>query len=220
LSIRFLIAATFAVLVFACAARAAGAAQTPAGFTSISVPGNTASRGDASARLSVVVWYPAGPGTAVQPIVVGPPQTPYFVEGEGAKDAPLASGPARLPLIVISHGTGGTAMDLAWLCAGLAARGYVVAAVNHPGNNALQAPTVAGNTVWWMRADDLSRVIDGVSASRFGPRIDAARIGAAGVSLGGYTVLVLAGARFGHGLLSIAGMPASQCRGSVAAYPG
>ena len=30
---------------------------------------------------------------------------------------------------------------------------------------------------------------------RFGPRIDATRIGAAGFSLGGYTVLALAGAR-------------------------
>ena len=196
------IAVTLAVLVFACAARAAGAAQTLAGFTYISVAGNTASRGDASGRLSVVLWYPADPRTSVQPIVVGPPQAPYFVEGDGAKDAPLASGPGRLPLIVVSHGTGGTAMDLEWLCAGLAARGYVVAAVNHPGNNALQAPTVAGNTVWWMRADDLSRVIDGVLATkRFGSRIDPARIGAAGVSLGGYTVLVVAGARADSRLL-------------------
>src|SRR5450755_1075360 len=36
---------------------------------------------------------------------------------------------------------------------------------------------------------------------RFGPRIDRARIGAAGVSLGGYTVLVVAGARADSRLL-------------------
>jgi predicted dienelactone hydrolase len=51
-------------------------------------------------------------------------------------------------------------------------------------------------TLWWQRAGDLSRVIDGVLASpRFGPRIDPARIGAAGFSLGGFTVLLLGGAR-------------------------
>jgi predicted dienelactone hydrolase len=87
-------------------------------------------------------------------------------------------------------------MDLSWLCAGLAARGYLVASVTHPGNNALEPQTVAGTTLWWQRAGDLSRVIDGLLANpRFGPGIDRARIGAAGFSLGGHTVLTLAGAR-------------------------
>ena len=108
----------------------------------------------------------------------------------------LRQRPRKLPFIVVSHGTGGTSMDLSWLCAGLAARGYIVASVDHPGNNALEAPTVAGNSVWWLRADDLSRVIDGVlNIPRFGARVDRDRIGAAGFSLGGYTVLAVAGAR-------------------------
>lgn len=172
------------------------AAELPTGFTHLSVPGNTALRGNTSGRLNVVVWYPAPAGTPVRPIEVGPPGQPYFVEGEGALDAPLESAPARLPFVVVSHGTGGTAMDISWLCASLAAHGYVVASVDHPGNNALEEPTVAGATLWWMRADDLSRVIDGVLATpEFGPRIDRSRIGAAGFSLGGYTVLVMAGAR-------------------------
>jgi predicted dienelactone hydrolase len=180
------------------------AAETAVGFTFVSVLGDTALRGDASGRLNVV-WYPAPRQTVVRAIAVGPPNAPYFVEGESAKDAPIANAPGPRPfVVVVSHGTGGTAMDLAWLCAGLAARGYIVAVVNHPGNNALARPTVAGNTVWWLRANDLSRVIDGLLAMpRFGPRIDRARIGAAGLSLGGFTVLVLAGARADSRLLGL-----------------
>jgi predicted dienelactone hydrolase len=132
------------------------------GFTYVTVPGNTALRSDTSGRLKLVLWYPVSAPTAVRPIVLGPPHAPYFSKGRAAVDAPVADTPAHFPLVVVSHGTGGTAMDLAWLCAGLAARAYIVAAVNHPGNNALERPTVPGSTVWWLRADDLSRVIDGV----------------------------------------------------------
>jgi len=176
----------------------AGGAEPPrpVGLRTITVPGNTALRGDPANALTVTVWYPAPTGTPQQPLDVGPPGTPYFTEGAAAQDAPLAANAAAMPLIVVSHGTGGTSMDLSWLCAGLAARGYLVASVNHPGNNALEAPTVAGTTLWWMRADDLSRTIDGVLANPlFGSHVDRARIGAAGFSLGGYTVLELAGVR-------------------------
>jgi predicted dienelactone hydrolase len=178
-----------------------GAAASPAetnataGYAHLTVSGQTASRGDASNLLDVVVWYPAA-GTPARSIDVGPPGNPYFSEGVGARDAAVATSPGRFPFVVVSHGTGGTNMDLSWLCAGLASRGFVVAAVTHPGNNALEAPTVAGSTLWWLRAEDLSRTIDGVLADpRFGPRIDRDRIGAAGFSLGGYTVLALAGIR-------------------------
>ena len=188
------LAAAFALI--ALNAHAAVAAEAPVGFTHTSVPGNTASRGNPSGRLNVVIWYPAAAGTHMEPLLVGPPNAPFFAEGEAAPDAPLATSPGRLPFIVVSHGTGGTSMDLSWLCSGLAAHGYLVASVDHPGNNALEAPTVAGATLWWLRADDLSHVIDGVLADpTYGPRIDRARIGAAGFSLGGYTVLVIAGAR-------------------------
>jgi predicted dienelactone hydrolase len=189
-------ATALAIVFLAFGVRLVSAAEEPVGFTDISVPGDTALRGDASDRLKVRVWYPATSGTAVRPIVVGPSHAPLFMEGEAGSDAAVAMMPAQMPFIVVSHGTGGTAMDLAWLCAGLAARGFIVAAVDHPGNNALEPPTVAGTSLYWFRAEDLSRVISGVLAiPRFGKRIDTARIGAAGESLGGYTVLEIAGAR-------------------------
>ena len=192
---------TLIVLLLALGA-GARAADAPVGSTHLTVPGDTASRGEASNRLNVAVWYPAAAGTAMQPMAVGPPQTPYFLEGEAANDVAIAGTPARFPFIVVSHGTGGTTMDLDWLCAGLAARGYIVASVDHPGNNALEPATVAGTTLWWMRAGDLSHVIDGLLATaRFGSRIDSTRIGAMGFSLGGYSVLAIAGARANPHLL-------------------
>ena len=51
-----------------------------------------------------------------------------------------------------------------------------------------------GFTLGWERAVDLSKVLDGMLADpEFGPRIDPHRVGAAGFSYGGYTVLELAG---------------------------
>jgi predicted dienelactone hydrolase len=183
-------------LLLAFGARGAAASTAPVGFRFLSVPGDTALRGNGGGKLNVVVWYPAVAETLQQPIAVGPPRAPFFVEGEAARDATPAASPARMPFVVVSHGTGGTSMDLSWLCTALATRGYLVASVDHPGNNALEPPTIPGATLWWMRAADLSRVIDGVIASPlFGPRVDTTRIGAAGFSLGGYTVLVIAGAR-------------------------
>jgi hypothetical protein len=89
---------------------------------------------------------------------------------------------------------GGTASDLAWLGAALAAHGFIAVAVNHPGNNGLEDSTVEDFSLMWLRAVDLSAVIDALLDDKtFGNQIDAARIGAAGHSLGGYTVIAVAG---------------------------
>ncbi len=151
-------------------------------------------RGDPNHALATTIWYPATAGAQEKPLVLGPPGRPFFDGGRVATDAALASAPAKFPLIVLSHGTGGTAGNLAWLGTALAAHGFVAAAVNHPGNNAIDGYTVPGFRLWWLRALDLSAVIDGMLADpTFGPRIDPKRIGAAGHSLGGYTMIEIAG---------------------------
>jgi predicted dienelactone hydrolase len=182
------------------AASLAAAPAAPTDFTvgqaRISVAAPVDARGDDSRRLNIVVWYPAAVGSATQPMADGPPGTPFFAEGASSRDAVLAASPRTLPLIVASHGSGGTASGMGWFAAGLASRGYVVAAVDHPGNNALAQQTVSGITLSWLRASDLSRTIDAVLADpRFASRIDTTQIGAAGFSIGGNSVLELAGAR-------------------------
>jgi predicted dienelactone hydrolase len=143
--------------------------------------------------LRAVIWYPAAFDAREEPQWIGPSMAPFFSAGSAARDAAPAAGPRR-PLILLSHGNGDTASSLAWLGAALAAHGFIVVAVNHPGDNALEDYTVDGFSLWWLRAVDLSAVIDAMLADRtFGGQIDPARIGAAGHSLGGYTVLAIAG---------------------------
>jgi len=149
-------------------------------------------RGAKTHALQTAVWYPADSLAVEKAQWVGPPNAPLFALGAAAPNAKLA--PGRFPLVVLSHGTGGSAPMLAWLGAALAAHGYIAAAVNHPGNNALEAYTAEGFSLWWERAKDLSEVIDYMLADpEFGNRVDATRIAAAGFSLGGYTMIEIAG---------------------------
>lgn len=151
-------------------------------------------RSDKKHALATMIWYPADPSAEGKPQLLGPPGTPLFDGGQAAADAALAPKPAKFPFIVLSHGTGGTSGDLAWLGTRLARAGYIAAAVNHPGNNAIDGYTVPGFTLWWERARDLSAAIDGMLADpTFMTRLDAERIGAAGFSLGGYTMIAIAG---------------------------
>jgi predicted dienelactone hydrolase len=151
-------------------------------------------RGAQTHALLTTIWYPAGSGADEQPQWIGSPQAPFAGLGKAAPDAALAAAPARFPLIVLSHGTGGSALMMAWLGTELAAHGYIAAAVNHPGNNATEAYTTQGFLMWWERAKDLSNVIDQMLADKtFSSRIDRKRIGAAGFSLGGYTMIEIAG---------------------------
>lgn len=151
-------------------------------------------RGAQTHALVTTIWYPAGSGADEQPQWLGNPQAPFAGLGKAAPDAALAPASARFPLIVLSHGTGGSTLMMAWLGTELAAHGYIAAAVNHPGNNATEPYTTQGFLMWWERAKDLSSIIDQMLADKtFGGRIDAERIGAAGFSLGGYTMIEIAG---------------------------
>ena len=144
-------------------------------------------RGAATHALVTSIWYPVTPATSMADHYIGPPGSPLFRPGEWADDAPAAG---RFPLIALSHGTGGSAQIMAWLARGLASRGYIVAAVNHPGNNALEGYTAEGFLIWWERARDLTTAIDMLLRDReLGRIIDPIQVGAIGFSLGGYTVV-------------------------------
>lgn len=109
------------------------------------------------------------------------------------RDAPVL--PGRHPLVVLSHGLGGHARSLGWLAAGLAERGAIVVAIDHPGST-FGDMDLARGLDHWTRAQDLRAALDAVLADpSLGPHVDPARIAAAGFSLGGWTALSVGGLR-------------------------
>jgi len=145
--------------------------------------------------LRTVLWYPAD-DTAQEVDVPFGASEPLFVVRSVATDAPLRASPVSLPVVVMSHGTGGSALQLGWLGRALAARGYVAAAVDHHGNTSSEPYLPQGFLLWWERARDLSAVLDAMLADPIiGHRLDATRIGAAGFSLGGLTAVMTLGGR-------------------------
>ena len=143
------------------------------------------------------IWYPAAQEATEAPVVIGPPGLPFLLRGWVARDAAPADSAIGLPLILLSHGTGGSRNDLYWLAERLVQDGFIVAAVTHHGNS-IQADdlTAQGFFLFWERAREMTVLLDRILEDEvFGPRIDPARIGAAGLSLGGNTMALLAGGR-------------------------
>jgi predicted dienelactone hydrolase len=78
----------------------------------------------------------------------------------------------------------------------MARAGYVVIAVDHPGDNFTDVRTTAAMLLAWDRAEDLRSALAAAENDPvIGPHLDITRVGVAGLSFGGYTALVAAGAR-------------------------
>ncbi|MEE3625336.1 hypothetical protein UCD39_15270 [Nitrospirillum sp. BR 11752] len=148
-------------------------ASAAVGFRWLSMPDG------AAAPVEVAVWYPTD--APAQPTPVGP------LTETVALNAPVAG--RHLPLVVMSHGNGGTATGHADTAEALAEAGFIVAALTHTGDNVndhSRATDLAN------RPRQLSLLITYMTAT-WAEAIDAARVGAFGFSAGGYTVLAAAG---------------------------
>ncbi len=143
-----------------------------------------------SETLNLTVWYPVS--SEGRTVNIG--SNPAFVGVTVNPDAPPL--PGVHPLLVISHGYNGNWRNLSWIAAAMAAEGYIVAAPDHPGTTTFDQNPIDAKKLW-RRPHDISRVIDFVidSPALFGAT-DKGRIAALGHSLGGWTVMSLAGARF------------------------
>jgi predicted dienelactone hydrolase len=109
-------------------------------------------------------------------------------------DSTAASG--KRALIVLSHGTAGSALPEHTLAATLARAGFVVAQPEHRGDN-WQDFSKAGPESWKTRPQDVSETIDAVARdTELAPLVDTRRVGVHGMSAGGVTGLVLAGAQW------------------------
>ena len=144
---------------------------------------------DHGRRLSVTLWYPSAPGG--QPVLVG--DNGLFKGTPVMRDAPQAVG--RFPLVLLSHGSGGSAQSMSWLATELAEAGFIVAGPDHPGTTSGDS-TPADTPKLWQRRQDLSAVADRlITDPQWRGRVDGDRIGVVGFSIGGAAAMRIAGAR-------------------------
>lgn len=131
--------------------------------------------------LEIGIWYPSQ--ATPQLLTIGLTTMSVAVAG------PLAG--RALPLVVMSHGTGGSLLGHYDTAIALADAGFVVAAVTHTGDNYADQ---SRNVFIMDRPRQMSRVIDHMLSSWEGhASIDTTRIGMFGFSAGGFTTLASIG---------------------------
>lgn len=145
---------------------------------------------DGDRPIAWSAWYP----TEASETGVDLPAS-FFDLGAIVPRAAL-SGELKFPVVLLSHGTGGTAESLGWLGRYLARRGFVVLGANHHGNTGTEPYCAEGFLCWWERATDLSLLVSSLATTEpFADRLNLDQVFAAGFSLGAYTVLAMAGAQ-------------------------
>ena len=120
-----LIVALFAVVIVGGLLLDTKTRPTPektSGYTTFSLP---VSHRDLP--LPVTVWYPTEARAAPTLLV----QNGLFYGHYAQVDAPALTKP--LPIVLLSHGSGGNAVRLGWLASELAAQDFIVVTVDHPG---------------------------------------------------------------------------------------
>jgi predicted dienelactone hydrolase len=142
--------------------------------------------------LSGAIWYPCqGEPKHVE---LGDLAMAFDYELVGVKDCPLVTA-GKLPLIVFSHGHSGWFGGHHDTAVALADAGFVVAAINHPGDNGKDPSRSEELSVYGSRPADIIRLVDFLLQDwKDKAVIDQARIGLFGFSKGGYTGLVVIGA--------------------------
>ncbi|MGG7577288.1 alpha/beta hydrolase family protein [Rhizobium sp. Nf11,1] len=138
------------------------------------------------------LWYPAADNAQECEIQ----ERSWFRKAAVARDAPIRPSDRPYPLVLLSHGTGGSAAGLEWLARRLVDRGFTALGVDHHGNTGSEPYRPEGFACLWERAPDLSLMLDRCRGwlGHLAGRIDADRVFAVGFSAGAYSVMLLLGA--------------------------
>jgi predicted dienelactone hydrolase len=145
---------------------------------------------DSDPALAGAIWYPC----AGEPkhVALGKLAVGADFGLMGVKDCPVTG--AKLPLVIFSHGRTGWFGAHHDTAEALADAGFVVAAINHPGDNGNDRSQSEDLSVWASRPVDMVRLLDFMLHDWNDKTVvDPARIGFFGFSKGGYTGFVLMG---------------------------
>lgn len=157
----------------------AGAVAQAAGVKNFDIPASPA-----GPAIRLLVWTPCA-------------EPAQEMDARGATFFAVPACPVtgeKLPLIVISHGRRGWFGGHHDTAAALADAGFVVAALNHPGDTARDSSGTDSLSVLVERPADIKRLVDYMlDGWPDASRIDTRRIGLYGFSFGGYTVLAAVG---------------------------
>jgi len=156
------------------------ATGTNVGFQQVTIPD------PAGKPLAVGIWYPASAPVSNVPLGM-------FTQSVAVDGAVVGN---HLPLILISHGTGGSLASHYDTALALAKAGFVVAAVTHTGDNYADQ-SYAGNRKDLIDRPRQIEVVLNYMLSSWPQhlQIDAERIGMFGFSLGAFTTLVAIGGK-------------------------
>jgi predicted dienelactone hydrolase len=154
---------------------AATASRASVGFQQLTVP-------DPQGKpLAVGIWYPASGTASSQPLDLFTQQV--VANGQISGN--------HLPLILISHGAGGSLASHYDTALALAGTGFVVAAITHTGDNYMDQSYTGNRKDLIDRPRQIKIVTDYMlSVWQHHSRLDPNRIGIFGFSLGGFTALV------------------------------
>ena len=187
---------------------------TPAAALATAVPAEQV-EDDAAARLTVQEfdWFDARRNRLVPVRLYLPATGQAAVPGSVAAGSPGNAGTgagAAVPLVVFSHGIGGSRRGYSYLGRHWASQGWASLHLQHVGSDRglwsgnplavagrLQAAAQEGEAT--ARVADLSFALDQLLAGPLAARIDASRIAAAGHSYGANTTLLAVGARVERG---------------------
>lgn len=141
-------------------------------------------------RLAGAIWYPCA-GQA-EHLTLGNLAVATDFNLIGVRDCPVTG--EKLPLVIFSHGREGWFGANHDTAEALADAGFIVAAINHPGDSANDALQRDDLSVFGSRPVDMVRLLDFMLHDwKNKAAVDPNKIGFFGFSKGGYTGLVLMG---------------------------
>jgi len=158
-----------------------GMEQMTVGFRMLSVPDPVQGK-----TIPLLVFYPAR-GTSAT-LHFGP------FEIAAAGDAPVSG--ERLPIVIVSHGSGGTPWTMRDLALDLAGAGFVAVLPEHLGDSLSDSSLFGTADNLRNRPRHIKLATDALLSDRqLGPHVRGDRTAAVGLSMGGYSILAAAGGK-------------------------